>query len=196
MIPYKGTGFYSINMDGKEMKIEDVENEEYITTAIKHGDKIYYTTAIDLDRKMKVYDISTKEKKLFIEDRGTNFYLSPKENQFIVETHDQKEDKTRLLIVDLEGENKDIVAEGRMIYGTSLSPDGFKIAYVVNSRGEEDEGLFVIDIEKKKKNQVSTAYLDLESDIKWNPSGNKMMVSSGEIKDGKWIDKIHIITLK
>lgn len=196
VMPYKDTGFYSINIDGKEMKIEGVENKEYIHKAIKLGNRIYYSTEIGLERKMKVYDISTKEKKLFIEDRVTNFYLSPKGNQFIVETHDPKEDKARLLLVNLEGKNKDTVAEGRMIYGTSWSPDGLKFAYVVNSRGEEDEGLFVIDIKKNKRNQVSTTYLDLVSDIKWNPSGNKMMISNEEVKDGKWIDKTHIITLK
>ncbi len=196
VMPYEGNGFYIINMYGKEMKIEDVENEEYINKAVKLGNKIYYSTAIGLERKMKVYDISTKKTKLFIEDRVLDFHLSPKENQFIVETHNIKQEKTTLLLVDLEGKKKNAVAEGVMIYGTSWSPDGSKFAYVVNSRGEEDEGLFIIDIEKNKKNQVSTLYLDLENDIKWSSLGNKIMISNSEVKDGKWIDKINVITLK
>lgn len=196
VMPYKDTGFYSINMDGKKMKIGDVENEEYIYKSIKLGNRIYYCTQIGLERKMKVYDISKKEKKLFIEDRVTNFYLSPKGNHIITETHNLKQDKTMLSIVDMEGKNKETVAEGRMIYGSSWSPDGLKFAFIINSRGEDDEGLFVIDIKKKKKNHLSTEYLDLQSDIKWSPSGNKIMISNGEVKEGKWIDNIHIITLK
>jgi len=196
VMPYKDTGFYIINMDGKEIKIEDVENEEYIKKAKKLGNRIYYSTEIGVDRKMKVYNISTKEKELFIEDRVTNFYLSPKGNEFIVETHNLKEDKNILLLVDLEGKNKDEVAEGRMIYGTSWSPDGTQLAYVLNSRGEEDEGLFIIDIEKNKRNQLSTRYLELEGDVKWNPVGNKILINNGEAKDGKWVVKTNIITLK
>lgn len=196
VMPYEGTGFYIINNDGKETKIKNVENEENIYKAIKLGNKIYYTTQIELERKMKVYDISTKETKSFIEDRVVDFHLSPKKDQFLVETHDINKDKTTLFLVDLEGENKDAVAEGRMIYGTSWSPDGTKIAYVVNSRGEEDEGLFIINIEKNKKNQVSTMYLDLENDIKWSPLGDKIMISNGEVEEGRWIDKINVINLK
>lgn len=83
-----------------------------------------------------------------------------------------------------------------MIYATSWSPDGLKFAYVLNSRGEEDEGLFVIDIEKRKRNHVSADYLDLESEIKWNTSGDKMMINSGNVQYGKWVDNTHVITLK
>lgn len=196
VMPYKGSGFYSIDVHGKEMKIEGVESEEYISKTVKLGNRIYYRTQIGLDRKMKVYDMSAGEKKLFVEDRATDFYISPLNDRFIVEIHSIDQDKTTLLIVDLEGENKDAVAEGRMIYGTSWSPDGLKFAYVLNSRGEEDEGLFVIDIEKRKRKHISAGYLDLGSDIKWNPSGDKLMISSGEVKDGKWIDNTHVITLK
>ncbi|WP_143182453.1 hypothetical protein [Peptoclostridium litorale] len=196
VMPYKDSGFYSITAGGKEMKIEGVEDEEHISKAVKLGSSIYYSTQIGLDRKMKVYDMSAGEKKLFIEGRVTNFYLSPPNDRFIVETHNINQDKTMLLIADLEGKNKDTVAEGRMIYGTSWSPDGLKFAYVLNSRGEEDEGLFIIDIEKRKRSHISAVYLDLGSDIKWNPSGDKMMISSGEVQDGKWIDNTHVITLK
>ncbi|WFD11131.1 TolB family protein [Tepidibacter hydrothermalis] len=196
IMPYKGTGFYIINLGGKEIKIEDVEDKEYIYKAVKVGNKIYYSTQIELERKMKVYNISTKETKLFIEDRVVDFHLSPKDNQFVIETHNLNKDKTTVSLVDLEGKNKDAVAEGRMIYGTSWSPDGSKLAYILNSRGEEDEGLFIIDIEKKKKNQVSTTYLDLENHIKWSPSGNKIMISNSEVKDSKWVDKTNVINLK
>lgn len=196
VMPYKGTGFYSINIDGKEMKIENVENEEFIKKAIKLGNRIYYTTEIGLERKMKVYDVNTKEKNHFIEDRVTNFYLSPKGNEFIVETHNLKEEKNMLLLVGLKEKNINAVAEGKMIYGTSWSPDGSKLAYVANSRGEEDEGLFIIDFEKKKSNQLSTVYLDIEGDVKWNPSSNKIMIYNGEVKDYKWVHKTNIIILK
>ncbi|WBW97182.1 hypothetical protein [Oceanirhabdus sp. W0125-5] len=196
VMPDKGTGFYIININGKETKIEDVENEENISKAIKLGNRIYYTTQNELDRKMKVYDISTKEKKLFIEDRVMDFHLSLKGNEFILETSNLKEDKNSLLLVDLEGKNKDVVAEGRMIYGTSLSHDGSKLAYIVNSRGEGEEGLFLIDLEKNKRNQLSTSYLDIETELKWNPSGNKIMINAGEVKEGKWLNKTHVITLK
>lgn len=196
VMPYEGTGFYIIDLDGKEIKIEDIENEENIYKAVKVGNKIYYSTQIELERKMKVYDISTKETNLFIEDRVVDFHLSPKDNQFVIETHNLNKDNTTLLLVDLEGKNKDDIAEGRMIYGSSWSPDGSKFAYVVNSRGEEDEGLFIIDIEKNKRNHVSTIYLDLENDIKWSPSGDKIMISNSEVKDSKWINKINVIKLK
>ena len=196
VMPYRGNGFYSIAMGKDEIKIEDVEKEEYISRAVRLGSSIYYSTQTGLERKMKVYDMDSREKKVFIEGRVTNFYLSPKKDRFIVETHNMDEDNTVLSIVDLEGGSKDSLAEGKMIYATAWSPDGVKFAYVLNSRGEGDEGLFVIDIEKRKRSHVSAGYLDLEDDIKWNAEGDKMMVSRGNVQDGKWIDSTHVIILK
>lgn len=196
IMPSQGTGFYMIDTEGTETKIENVSEAGNISKAVRVGEKIYYETQFDLKREMHVYDLKTGESHLFVEDRVINFNLSPLQDRFIIQTQEMEEDKTVLTQIDLEGQNRETIAEGKMIYGLGWSPDGSKIVYALNSRQESDEGIFLIDLENKKKSQISTEFLNLESSIKWNLKGDKLLILNGEVVYGRWIDKMNIITLK
>ncbi len=103
IMPYMNIkGFYVVKIDGTSAKIENVEKEQMATDVEKEkmitedafhsealsngmcimnpvmvGDKIYYRTQQNEEKKMKVYDIKTKETKEFINEQVLNFKLSP-----------------------------------------------------------------------------------------------------------------------
>ncbi len=75
-----------------------------------------------------------------------------------------------MIITDLEGKQREILAEG-YIFGARWSPDGTKLAYILNEEGYE--GLYVVDVKIKKKLLISAGEYYLP--IAWSLSGQKIM---------------------
>ncbi len=198
-------GFVIINVNGDIKKIKDVEtgtmgtkdplNGLSITNPIKVGDKIYYETihsgAAD-DDKIKVYDINKKEKKELIKDNVNEFSLSPDQKQLLIITSNLDKDADELIITDLEGKQREVLAEG-YIFGAKWSPDGIKVAYI-----STQEGLYVVDVKTKKSSLICAG--EYYVPIAWNPSGEKIMMHSTKSKNnGRPFDQIdvtNIINLK
>ena len=198
-------GFVIINIDGNIKKIKDVEkgimgtedplNGLSITNPIKVGDKIYYETihsgAAD-DDKIKVYDMNKKEKKELIKDDVNEFSLSPDQKQLLIITSNLDKDADELIITDLEGKQREVLAEG-YIFGAKWSPDGTKVAYI-----STQEGLYVVDVKTKKSSLICAG--EYYVPIAWNPSGEKIMMHSTKSKNnGRPFDQIdvtNIINLK
>ncbi|WBW96518.1 TolB family protein [Oceanirhabdus sp. W0125-5] len=184
-------GFAVINIDGTISKIEDVEEGIMgtedplkglsITKPMKVGDKIYYVTihrGSDDDDKIKVYDINNKEYRILVKDDVHEFSSSPDQSKFLMVTANIDKDVNELIITDLEGKQRELLAEG-YIFGARWSPDGTKIAYI--SYGEGKEGLYLVDVKTKKKSLISAGEYYLP--ISWSPSGEKLMVHSTKPKD-------------
>ncbi len=95
-----------------------------------------------------------------------------------------------LIATDLNGENMQTLDQG-YIFGESWSPDGTKVAYISNKM--ESEGVYVVDVKTGEKSLVSKG--EYYAPVAWSPSGKKIMVHATEQKDGKTIDKTHVITL-
>ncbi len=177
------------------MGTEDPLNGLSITNPIKVGDKIYYETihsgAAD-DDKIKVYDINKKEKKELIKDNVNEFSLSPDQKQLLIITSNLDKDADELIITDLEGKQREVLAEG-YIFGAKWSPDGTKVAYI-----STQEGLYVVDVKTKKSSLICAG--EYYVPIAWNPSGEKIMLHSTKSKNnGRPFDEIdvtNIINLK
>ncbi|WP_346938475.1 hypothetical protein [uncultured Clostridium sp.] len=209
IMPYMNIkGFYIVKIDGTSSKIENVEKEQMaigdtsnfhsealtngmcIINPVMVGDKIYYRTQQNEEKKMKVYDIKTKETKEFINEQVFNFKLSPDKKNFIMEVIQKDKESDALIATDLNGENMQTLAQG-YIFGESWSPDGTKVAYISNKM--ESEGVYVVDVKTGEKSLVSKG--EYYVPVAWSPSGKKIMVHATEQKDGKTIDKTHVITL-
>jgi len=201
-------GFAVINIDGTINKIEDVEkgvmgtvdplNGLSITNPTKVGDKIYYVTihrGADDDDKIKVYDMTKKEKKELVKDDVQEFSLSHNQEQLLMLTSNLEKNLNELIITDLEGKQREILAEG-YIFGARWSPDGTKVSYILNEDGKE--GLYLVDVKTKKKSLISAGEYYLP--IAWSPSGEKIMMHSKKAKNnGRPFDEIdvtNVITLK
>ncbi|MCY6485245.1 hypothetical protein OW763_12935 [Clostridium aestuarii] len=201
-------GFAIINVDGNIKKIKDVEkgtmgikdplNGLSITNPIKVGDKIYYVTihrGADDDDKIKVYDMNKKEKKELVKDDVQEFSLSPDQEQLLMLTSNLEKDVNELVLTDIEGKQRDVLAKG-YIYGVRWSSDGTKVAYISNEEGHE--GLYVVDVKTKKASLICAG--EYYMPIAWSPSGEKIMMHSKKQKNnGRPFDEIdvtNVITLK
>lgn len=194
-------GFYIVKMDGTVAKIENVENEIMATedplngmaimNPVKVGDRIYYRTQSKNESKsdkMMVYDVNTKKTKEFIKEKVSKFQLSPDKQHFIMEV--VHTDNLVLVVTDLEGKNRQVLDKG-YIFGENWSPDGTKVSYISNEKG--NEGIYVVDIQTKKKSLLSKG--EYYTPMTWSPSGKKIMAHSTQQKDGKSVDITKIINL-
>ena len=190
IVPSSGDGVCLININSSVTKIQNVGMMQ-TDSAIKLGDKIYY---ISVERKLISYDINTKQRKV-VKDNVLNFELSPKKDMFAIEKK-ESESKDALVLIDLQGNEKAILTESKMIFGISFSPDQGKIAYVITSSDESKSGLYVMDISSKKSVYVSSDFLNMDSGLKWSPSSRKILASISEVKNMKLIDNTYVITLR
>ncbi len=159
-------------------------------TAFATDKKIYY---ISTDNNLMVYDIATEKNRILKTDI-LNFELSPKRDMFAVVTK-EKSDMSLLKLIDMNGEERAQLAEGRMIFGMSWSPDQTKIAYLLSADKENESGLYLRNLKGQDKVFVSADFMGVENGLKWNPAGNKLLASIGEVKDMKFFDNTYIISL-
>jgi len=208
IMPYSNIkGFYIVKIDGTSTKIENVEKEKMTTEdllkttedllnrlsimgPVKVEDKIYYRTIFKGEKKMKVYDINTKETKEFIKDEVMDFQLSPDKQHFIMDVVSPNKQKNALMVADLEAENMKILDEG-YIFGENWSPDGKNVSYISNEEGKE--GIYLVDIKTNKKELISKG--EYYVPLAFSPSGKKIMVHGTQEKDRKLVDVTNIITL-
>lgn len=190
LIVPSGESIYLINVNYGVSKIENVGRMQ-MDYAVKSGNKIYY---ISVERKLIEYDINTKQRKV-IKDNVLSFELSPGKDMFAIEKK-VSENKEALVLIDIQGNEKATLAEGKMIFGISFSPDQSKIAYVITSEDESKKGLYVSHIASNKSVYVSPDFVGIENGLKWSPSSKKILTSIGEVKDMKAIDNTYVISIR
>ena len=201
-------GFAIIDVDGKIEKIRDVEkgtmgtedplNGLSITSPIKCGDKIYYVTihrGADDDDKLKVYDINKKENRVLAKYDVQKFSLSPNKEQLLMITSNFDKNVDELIAMDLGGKQREILVEGYIV-GAKWSPDGTKVAYILNDEGRE--GLYVVDVKTNKESLIATGEYYIP--MAWSPSGQKIMMHGKKPKNnGRPFDETdvtNVITLE
>jgi len=189
IVPTSGDGVSLINVNSNILHIEDI-GEMQTDSAVMVGNKIYY---VSVERNLIAYDINSKQKEI-VKKNVLNFELSPNKDLFAIEKK-ISEGKNALMIIDVDGNEKTTLTEGKMVFGISWSPDQSKIAYVVTTIDESNSGLYVMDLNSQNSLYVSSDYLGIDNGLKWSPSSDKILASIVEVKEMKAIDNTYVITL-
>lgn len=163
---------YIADISGKITKIDRME-ESHIFDAVKHNDKIYY---ISLERKLMVYDMVNKEKTALMENVA-KISPSPDMKQLAI-TKVTGGTTIALVIADMEGNEKNKIAEGTQVYEAAWSPDLKTLAYsVVSEEGGTENGLLATDLESGKTTQLAVDVKYLMGPIRWSSSGKKLAIT-------------------
>ncbi len=189
IIPTSDQGICLMNTDSNISYIQRIGVMQ-TDTAFAADKKIYY---ISTDNNLMVYDLATEKNRILKTDI-LNFELSPQNDMFAIVTK-EKSGKNILKLIDMNGEEKAQLAEGRMIFGMSWSPDQTKLAYLLSADKENESGLYLMNLKDQDKLFVSSDFMGVENGLKWNPAGNKLLASIGEVKDMKFMDNTYIISL-
>ncbi len=188
--PSSKDGVSLINLNSGISMIDSIGRMQ-TDDAVKAGNEIYY---VSTERELVAYNIGIKQDKA-IKSGVLNFELSPDKELFAIE---KKVDKNReaLVLAGLDGTEKATLAEAKMIFGISWSPDQTKLAYVIISEDDSKSGLYITDLASGKSIYISADYINMDGSLRWSPSGKKILASISEVKDMKLIDNTYIITLK
>lgn len=182
------------NIEEGTMCTEDPLNGLAMTEPFKIKDKFYYITlksGSEKHNKLNIYDIDKGTKKKLIDDEVLEFEVFPDKDNMLITIYNPKKNINELIITDLDGNKKESLAEGS-IFGTTISDDGKKIAYIKNDMGKE--GVYILDMENKKEYIVASGeyYIPLAL----SPSGNNIMVHGRKSKEnGNPFDEMDITNI-
>ncbi|MDF2675500.1 MAG: lipoprotein [Clostridiales bacterium] len=183
-------GIYTADVKGNVKQIENTPKGMTSNTA-KALDKVYYTS---IDGKLYMQNINGKENK-FLKDNIVWLIPSQNSDKLIMVKRTEKT-KMVLVVTDLEGNEKKVLAEGTQIFGTNWSPDQSKIAYSTAADNSGKAGLFVSDINTGKTVQLSGDVGLAADPVRWSPSGKRILTTSATIENNKPEFVSYIIKLK
>jgi TolB protein len=190
IVPTSNNGVCLINVNSNIVLINDIGSMQ-TDTAVKVGNKIYY---ISVERNLMSYDVDKKQNDI-IKENVLNFELSPEHDMFAIEKK-LSENESALVLINLDGTEKTTLAEAKMIFGISWSPDQSKLAYIQTSEVETQSGLYITKLEDNTSLYVSSDFVGVDNWLRWNPTSTQILASIGEVKDMKLIDNSYVISLK
>jgi len=103
---------------------------------------------------------------------------SPDEQRLAVVSRIGGGETMELTIADLNGNVQQAVAQDSQIYGVAWSPDGSKLAYAGITSNGTVRGIYVADSATGLSKAQSLDVKFISDPLKWNPSGNRLMVGS------------------
>lgn len=180
-VSYAG-GAYMADTDGKITPIAGLK-EEQLFTVQKVQDKIFYSTAEIADSpssRLYMLNPATGEKRDLKVENADGIIPSPDGKQILISQG--SESGKRLLLADAEGKILKTVAEGTDLTGVSWSPDGWMIAYRLESadNGTTGSGLYLYEASTGKSARIAAEMEAVKTS--WSPSGKKIAVAE---PDGK-----------
>jgi TolB protein len=183
-------GIYIANINGEVKPVENIP-KGMVSNSAKLGDKIFYTTA---GGNLYVQDIATKQNNLLKENVVWFIPTMYPENLAMVKRIEKT--KMVLVITDMGGKEKGVLAEGTQIFGTSWSKDQSKIAYSVASDNSGKAGLFVSDINSGKTAQITVDIELVGDEVRWSLSGNKLLATNVIMENNEPSPVTYLIELK
>jgi Tol biopolymer transport system component len=179
---------FSVNIFGQIAKINDSfqavkEEEGYTSHLVRVGEQFFYLDGA----KLMVWNQTTNEKKQLM-DNVYDMVLSPDKTTFAIEKLIPKDpnDKGKesfvglkvLMLMDTTGKQQKIVAQSNEIMGLNWSGDSQKLSYLIwKSYATNQTELHIADIRKGEISILATNIQSYNKQIKWSPSGNKVLVN-------------------
>jgi len=145
-------GAYVSDVFGNTYDIKELL-EEAIYNIVKINDTIYFTTTYDAT--LMSLNISTQEKLNLGFNHVLRIIPSPDRMQMVLVQSDGA--KQTISLVDIDGSNKEVIAEGTEIGGVSWSPDQRMFAYSIKGEGTSPgaSSLYIYDMLTSKSVQIA-----------------------------------------
>ncbi|ASA25238.1 hypothetical protein [Paenibacillus donghaensis] len=159
--------------------------------AVQSGNVIYYIVGGEAGQQLFAWDGDTKTTAMLSEN-VTSVLPSPDGSRLALHKRIGP-GKVELLLSDAEGKTLSTVASGMQVFGTNWSPDGSKLAYAVSENGDQYR-FFIMELETGEQTEV-LGNNDVSDQLQWSPSGKKLMIPTGELKDNVYKSTTYIINL-
>ena len=137
------------------------------------GDRLFYTTL------QGALMIQSPNESVRVESSSDVVWMvpSPDEQRLAVVSR-FRGGKMELTVTDLQGNVLHAIAQDTQIYGLAWSPDGNRLAYAGITPNGTVHGIYVADASTGQSVPLSLDIKFIADPLRWNPSGNRLMVTS------------------
>lgn len=166
--------------------------ESYVHEVMQSGNIIYYVTGEDM--KLTAYDTDSKQSKVL---KSSVVWVIPSpDGSKLAIVKRTKPGEMVLVLCDSEGNEQAELASGQQVFGTSWSPDGSKLAYSVTAENPADDqnGVFITELDSGEQTQL-LGDIEIADQLRWSPSGKKLLASASVLKDNKYEFTTYVIRL-
>ncbi|WP_232381003.1 TolB family protein [Paenibacillus tianjinensis] len=182
---------YSVDVQGnKETVVKP--GEPYVHELGQSGNIIYYVTGEEM--QLNAYDTETKQSKA-LKKNVVWAIPSPDGSKLAIVKRTQPGEMV-LVLCDSEGNEQSELASGQQVFGTSWSPDGSKLAYslIAENAADDQNGVFITTLETGEQTPL-LGDIEIADQLRWSPSGKKLLASSAVLKDNAYQITTYVIRL-
>lgn len=182
---------YSVDVQGnKETVVKP--GEPYVHELRQSGNIIYYVTGEEM--QLNAYDTETKQAKA-LKKNVVWAIPSPDGSKLAIVKRAQPGEMV-LVLCDSEGNEQSELASGQQVFGTSWSPDGSMLAYslIAENPADDQNGVFITTLETGEQTPL-LGDIEIADQLRWSPSGKKLLASSAVLKDNVFQITTYVIRL-
>lgn len=152
----------------------------YVHEVVQSGSLIYYVTGEDT--ALTAYNTETKQSKVL--KKGVMWVIPSPDGSKLAIVKRTKPGEMVLVICDSEGKELSTLASAQQIFGTGWSPDGSKLAYALipGNTADDRSGVFITELETGEQTPILGGDIEIADQLRWSPSGKKLLVSSAVLK--------------
>lgn len=175
---------------GQEMVVQP--GVPYVHEVVQSGSLIYYVTGEDT--ALTAYNTETKQSKVL--KTSVMWVIPSPDGSKLAIVKRTKPGEMVLVLCDTEGNEQSTLASAQQIFGTSWSPDGSKLAYALTAgnAASGQNGLFITEVETGEQTPV-LAGIEVGDQLRWSPSGKKLLAPSAVLKDNVYQFITYVIRL-
>ncbi|AIQ44715.1 lipoprotein [Paenibacillus sp. FSL R7-0273] len=182
---------YRTDVQGaKEAVVES--GESYVHEVVQSGGILYYVTGEDMG--LTAYDTDSKQSKVL---KQSVVWVAPSpDGSRLAIVKRTRPGEMVLMLCDSEGNELAELASGQQVFGTSWSPDGSKLSYSLTAENPSDDqnGVFITELESGEQTQLLSD-IEIADQLRWSPSGRKLLASAVAVKDNKYESTTYVIRL-
>ncbi|MNN17310.1 translocation protein TolB [compost metagenome] len=166
--------------------------EAYVHEVGQSGNIIYYVTGEDM--QLSAYDTETKQTKVL--KKSVAWVIPSPDGSKLAIVKRTKPGEMVLVLCDSEGNEQSELASGQQVFGTSWSPDGSKLAYslIAENPADDQNGVFITTLETGEQTPL-LGDIEIADQLRWSPSGKKLLASSAVLKDNAFQITTYVIRL-